>query len=239
MISILKKELTALFASAIGYLVIGLFLLANGLLLWVFKSDYNILNAGFADLNSFFAISPWLFFFLIPAITMRSFVDEKVAGTYELLKTKPLSNWQLLLGKYFGALLLIFIALIPTAIYIYSINTLANPTGNIDMGPILGAYLGLFLIASGYTAIGVLSSALSKNQIVAFLIAVVICFVLFYGFEALANLNFFTSYNLAYFGMKFHYNSLARGVIDTRDIVYFVSVSLLFLLITHKIVERQ
>ena len=144
MISILKKELLTFFASAIGYLVIGLFLLANGLLLWIFKSDYNILNTGFADLNSFFDISPWLFFFIIPAVTMRSFVDEKAAGTLEILKSKPLTNWQILLGKYLGSFVLIVLALLPTIIYIYSINSLSNPVGNIDLGPILGAYLGLF-----------------------------------------------------------------------------------------------
>lgn len=238
MISILKKELLTFFASAIGYLVIGLFLLANGLLLWVFKSDYNILNTGFADLNGFFDISPWLFFFIIPAITMRSFVDEKAIGTLEILKSKPLTNWQLLLGKYLGSFILIVLSLLPTIIYIYSINSLSNPVGNIDLGPILGAYLGLFLIASSYTAIGIFASLISKNQIVAFLLAVIICFILFYGFEALDTLNS-NDFNWAYFGMKFHYNSLARGLIDTRDIIYFLSISILFLLVSHKIIERQ
>jgi ABC-2 type transport system permease protein len=239
MFSILKKELIGFFASAIGYMVMALFLLANGLLLWVFKSDYNIFDAGFADLNSFFYISPWLFFFLIPAITMRSFVDEKTQGTFELLKTKPITNWQLVLGKYFGAFLLIVFALIPSLIYVYSVNTLANPQGNIDLGPIIGAYIGLLFIASSYTAIGLLASALSKNQIVAFLIAVLLCFIMFYGFEALANLEAFKNLNLEYFGMKYHYNSLARGVLDTRDLGYFFSLSILFLAITHKIVEKQ
>ncbi|MFK5891578.1 MAG: gliding motility-associated ABC transporter permease subunit GldF [Flavobacteriaceae bacterium] len=238
MFSILKKELLTFFASAIGYLVMGLFLLANGLLLWIFKSDYNILNTGFADLNSFFDISPWLFFFIIPAVTMRSFVDEKATGTLEILKSKPLTNWQILLGKYLGSFVLIVLSLLPTIIYIYSINSLSNPVGNIDLGPILGAYLGLFLIASSYTAIGIFASLISKNQIVAFLLAVIICFILFYGFEALVKLNS-NDYNWAYLGMKFHYNSLARGLIDTRDIIYFLSVSVLFLLVSHKIIERQ
>lgn len=238
MFSILKKELLNFFSSAIGYLVIGLFLLANGLLLWVFKSDYNILNTGFADLNGFFEISPWLFFFIIPAVTMRSFVDEKAAGTLEILKSKPLTNWQILLGKYFGSFILIILSLLPTIIYIYSLNTLANPVGNIDFGPILGAYLGLFLIASSYTAIGIFASLISKNQIVSFLLAIILCFILFYGFEALDNLNS-NAFNLEYLGMKFHYNSLARGLIDTRDIIYFLSISIFFLLISHKIIEKQ
>jgi len=237
MFSLIKKELTAFFASAVGYLVIGLFLLANGLLLWVFKSDYNILDAGFADLNSFFNISPWLFFFLIPAITMRSFVDEKNLGTYELLKTKPLSTTQLVLGKYFGALVLILLALLPSIIYIFSVNKLANPVGNIDFGPIIGAYLGLIFMAGSYTAIGVFASAVSQNQIVAFLIAVVICIIFYFGFEALSNFDLFKEFNLNLIGMKYHYESISRGVLDTRDLIYFISISLIFLDITHKIVD--
>ena len=239
MFSILKKELVSFFASAMGYMVIALFLLANVLLLWVFNSDFIILNAGFADLNSFFYISPWLFFFLIPAICMRSFVDEKISGTFDFLKTKPISNWQLVLGKYFGALILIITAILPSLIYVYSIDALANPTGNIDLGPVLGAYLGLLFIAGSYTAIGLFASAISNSHIVAFLIAILTCFVMFYGFEAFADLQIFKNSGLEYFGMKFHYNSLAKGVIDTRDIVYFLSISFLFLVITHKIIAKQ
>jgi len=237
MFSLIKKELVAFFASAVGYLVIGLFLLASGLLLWIFKSDYNILNAGFADINSFFNISPWLFFFLIPAITMRSFVDEKDLGTYELLKTKPLSTTQLVLGKYFGALLLILLALLPSSIYVFSVSQLANPVGNIDFGPIIGAYLGLIFIASSYTAIGIFASAVSQNQIMAFLIAVVICVLFYFGFGALSNFNLFKGLNLNLVGMKYHYESISRGVLDTRDLIYFISISLIFLGITHKIVD--
>jgi len=239
MFSLIKKELTAFFASAVGYLVIGLFLLANGLLLWIFKSDYNILDAGFADLNSFFKISPWLFFFLIPAITMRSFVDEKNLGTYELLKTKPLTTWQLVLGKYFGVLILILIALLPSFIYVFSINQLANPVGNIDLGPVIGAYLGLIFIAASYTAIGIFASAISQNQIVAFLIALLICLLFYFGFEAINNLPLFNGFNLDLAGMKYHYESISRGVIDTRDLIYFASISLIFLSITNKIIDTH
>ncbi len=239
MFSLIKKELSAFFASAVGYLVIGLFLLANGLLLWIFKSDYNILNTGFADINSFFSISPWLFFFLIPAITMRSFVDEKNLGTYELLKTKPISTTQLVLGKYFGDLLLILLALLPSFIYIFSINQLANPVGNIDFGPIIGAYLGLIFMASSYTAIGIFASAISQNQIIAFLITVVICMIFYFGFEALSNFHLFKGFNLGLVGMKYHYESISRGVLDTRDLIYFISISLIFLGITHKIVDTH
>jgi len=239
MFSLIKKELTAFFASAVGYLVIGLFLLANGLLLWILKSDYNILDAGFADLNSFFKISPWLFFFLIPAITMRSFVDEKNLGTYELLKTKPLTTLQLVLGKYFGALILIILALLPSFIYVFSINQLANTVGNIDLGPIIGAYLGLIFIAASYTTIGIFTSSISKNQIVAFLIALLICLLFYFGFEAINNLPLFNGFNLNLVGMKYHYESISRGVIDTRDLIYFASISLIFLSITNKIVDTH
>jgi len=239
MLCLIKKELTAFFASAVGYLVIGLFLMVNGLLLWIFKSDFNILNAGFANLNNFFYISPWLFFFLIPAVTMRSFVDEKSFGTYELLKTKPLSTTQLVLGKYFGALLLILLALLPSLIYVFSINQLANPQGNTDFGPIIGAYLGLIFMAGSYTAIGVFSSAISPNQIVAFLIAVVICILFYFGFEALSNFDLFSGLELNLIGMKYHYQSIARGVLDTRDLIYFTSISLIFLGITHKIIDKN
>jgi len=239
MISLIKKELTAFFASAVGYLVIGLFLLANGLLLWVFKSDFNILNAGFANLTSFFNITPWLFFFLIPAITMRSFVDEKNIGTYELLKTKPLTTIQLVLGKYFGALFLILLALLPSLIYVFSVYQLANPISNIDFGPIIGAYLGLIFIASSYTAIGIFSSAISQNQIVAFLIAVVICLLFYFGFEALSNIDLFKEFNLELVGMKYHYESITKGILDTRDLIYFISISLIFLGITYKIIDTH
>ncbi len=239
MISLIKKELTAFFASAVGYLVIGLFLLANGLLLWIFKSEYNILDSGFADLNSFFKISPWLFFFLIPAITMRSFVDEKTLGTYELLKTKPLTTTQLVLGKYFGALVLISMAILPSIIYVYSINQLANPVGNIDLGPIIGAYLGLIFIASTYTAIGIFASAISQYQIVAFLIASSICVGFYFGFEALRNMPLFRGFQLDLLGMKAHYFSIAKGVLDTRDLIYFLSISFIFLALTHKIIDKN
>lgn len=239
MISLIKKELTAFFSSPIGYLVIGLFLVANSLLIWVFKSEFNILDSGFADLNPFFTLSPWLFFFLIPAITMRSFVDEKSLGTYELLKTKPLTTTNLVLGKYFGALLLIILAILPSILYVYSIHQLANPTGNIDLGPIIGAYLGLIFIASSYTAIGLFASAISQNQIVAFLISILICVLFYFGFDALANLPLLNGFYLDLIGMKSHYSSIARGVIDSRDLIYFASISLIFIAITHKIVDTH
>jgi len=230
MLAILKKELNSFFASPIGYLVIAVFLLINGLYLWVFKGNFNILNAGFADLNSFFFIVPWFFLFLIPAITMRSFSDEFRLGTIEILKTKPLTDWQIVLGKFLGAFVLIILALLPTLVYVYSIIELGSPTGNLDVGSTIGSYIGLLFLASAYTAIGLFTSTLSNNQIVAFILAIIISFFLFYGFEALADLN--APETIRKYGMNEHFKSISRGVIDTRDIIYFVSITVFFLFLT-------
>lgn len=232
MISILKKEFNSFFASPIAYLVIGVFLLINGLFLWVFKDNFNILNAGFADLNSFFYLSPWLFLFLIPAITMKSFADEFNSGTIEILKTRPLTDWQIVLGKFFASLLLVIIALLPTLTYVYTVWQLGNPVGNLDVGSTLGSYLGLLFLASTYTAIGLFTSTLSKNQIVAFILGVFITFFLFYGFDSIANILGGNTNLIKQFGINEHFKSISRGVIDTRDLLYFVSVTFFFLFIT-------
>ncbi len=239
MISILKKEFNSFFASPVAYLVIGVFLLINGLFLWVFKDSFNILNAGFADLNSFFYLTPWLFLFLIPAITMKSFADEFSVGTIEILRTKPLSDWQIVLGKYFAALLLVYIALIPTLMYVYTIYDLGNPKGNLDIGAIIGSYFGLFFLASSYTAVSLFTSTLSKSQITAFILGICICFFLFYGFDALADLLGTSNYYIKLLGFNEHFKSISRGVIDTRDIIYFASVSFFFLYITKKQLENE
>ena len=232
MLAILKKEFNAFFSSPIGYLVIAVFLVINGLFLWVFDGDFNILNAGFADLSSFFFLAPWIFIFLIPAITMRSFSDEYNSGTIEILKTKPISDWQIVLGKYFTSFLLIICALIPTLIYVYSISNLASPGGNIDVGSLLGSYFGLLFLVATYTAIGVFSSTLSSNQIVAFIIAVSISFFLFFGFDSMASLFGNDAYSIQNLGMNQHFKSMSRGVIDSRDLIYFISITVFFLVIT-------
>jgi ABC-2 type transport system permease protein len=239
MIAILKKELNSFFSTPIGYLVIAIFLIINGLFLWVFDNEFNILNAGFADLNSFFYLAPWIFLFLIPAITMRAFSDEYNSGTIEILKTKPISNWEILLGKYFASLLLIIVALIPTFLYVYSISQLGSPKGNYDIGALLGSYFGLLFLAGTYTAIGVFSSTLSKNQIVAFIIAMFISFILFYGFEAMASLFGSLDYFIQSLGLNEHYKSISRGVIDTRDLLYFISVTVFFLIATKLRLDRE
>ena len=229
MFAILKKEIQSFFATPIGYLVIGLFLLANGLFLWVFKGEFNILDYGFADLSGFYFLAPWVFIFLVPAITMKSFSEEQKQGTLELLLTKPISLWQLVLGKYLGVLVLVIFALLPTVLYIYTVQQLGNPVGNIDLGATLGAYVGIFLVAAVYASVGVFTSSISNNQIVAFLLAVILCFVLYYGFEGVAEL---IDAPLQNFGIKYHFNTISNGVVDSRNIIYFVSVAVLFLFFT-------
>ncbi|PQJ78040.1 gliding motility-associated ABC transporter permease subunit GldF [Polaribacter porphyrae] len=239
MLSILKKEFNSFFASPIAYLVIGVFLLITSLFLFVFNDDFNILNAGFADVTPFFYLVPWVFLFLIPAITMKSFADEFNTGTIELLKTKPISDWQIVLGKFWAALLLVCIAIIPTFIYVYTIYQLGNPVGNIDFGSTIGSYLGLLFLASTYTAIGLFTSTLSKNQIIAFILGVFITFFLFYGFDAIASSFGSNSFTIKQLGINEHFKSISRGVIDTRDIIYFLSVTFFFLFITKTRLENE
>lgn len=239
MISILKKEFNSFFASPIAYLVIGVFLLISGLFLWVFKDDFNILNAGFADINPFFYLAPWLFLFLIPAITMKSFADEFNNGTIELLKTKPITNWQIVMGKFWASLLLVIFAIIPTFTYVYTISELGNPIGNIDFGSIIGSYIGLLFLAATYTAVGLFTSTLSKNQIVAFILGVLITFILFYGFDAISNSFENNAISIQKIGINAHFKSISRGVIDSRDLLYFISVTFFFLFITKTRLENE
>lgn len=239
MLAILKKEINSFFASPIGYLVIGLFLVVTGLFLWVFDGEFNIPNSGFADLAPFFQLAPWIFTFLIPAITMRSFSDEQKSGTLELLLTKPISTLHLVLGKYFGACVLIIIAIIPTFIYIIAIHQLGNPVGNLDVGVTIGSYIGLCMLAACFTAMGIFASTLSDNQIVAFIIAVLFSFTFYFGLEGLASY-FQGSYStfISNLGMQAHYDSISRGVIDTRDIIYFISLIAFFIYLTKNKLQK-
>ncbi|QXP74567.1 gliding motility-associated ABC transporter permease subunit GldF [Tenacibaculum sp. AHE15PA] len=236
MYAILKKEFNSFFASPIAYLVIGVFLLVNGLFLWVFKDNFNILNAGFADLSSFFYLAPWLFLFLIPAITMKSFADELNSGTIEILKTKPVTDWQIVLGKFTASLLLVCIALLPTLTYVYTVYLLGNPIGNLDIGSTIGSYLGLLFLAATYTAVGLFTSTLSKNQIVAFILSIFITFILFYGFDAVSDT---LGNSIQQFGINEHFKSISRGVVDTRDVIYFLSVTIFFLFITKQQLKNE
>lgn len=230
--AIVLREIKSFFGSPIAYLVIAIFLLLNGFFLWVFDGDYNILNSGFADLSPFFTLSPWILIFLIPAVTMRSFSDEKKQGTLELLLTKPLSLWQIVSGKFLGAMLLIVIAIVPTFIYVYVISSLGMPTGNIDLGSTMGSYLGLLFLIASYTAIGIFTSTLSENQIVAFILSMFLCFFFYFIFEGFATYLPALENFISGLGMENHFKSMSRGVLDTRDILYFVSVTFLFLSFT-------
>src|SRR5690606_19669987 len=204
------------------------------LFLWVFKGDFNIFDNGFADLAAFFELAPWILIFLVPAVTMKCFSEEKKQGTLELLFTKPISYLQIVLGKYLGSVLLVIIAIIPTLLYVITVYQLGNPTGNLDFGSTLGAYFGLLFLILAYTSIGVFSSSLSENQIVSFIIAVVICFLFYYGFEGLSGLTSLGEMGLFItdLGMKSHFDSIGRGVIDTRDIIYFLSITAFFIVLT-------
>jgi ABC-2 type transport system permease protein len=235
LIAIFKKEIQSFFSSPVGYLVIGVFLVVCGLFLFVFDGSYNILDNGFADMQAFFNLAPWIFIFLIPAVTMKTFSEEKKQGTLELLLTKPIGTFELITGKYLGAFSLVVIALAPSLLYVYTIYELGAMPGNLDLGATIGSYLGLLLLAASYTAIGIFASALSQNQITAFIIAVFLCFLSFYAFEGLASYNIIdnSAYGLDYLGMSYHYKSMSRGVLDTRDIIYFLSVIMLFLGVTY------
>jgi ABC-2 type transport system permease protein len=230
--SIILQEIKSFFGSPIGYLVIALFLMGNGLFLWVFEGEYNILNSGFADLSPFFSLAPAILIFLIPAVTMKSFSDEKKQGTLELLLTKPISIWQIAIGKYVGSMLLICLAITPTWLYVMVISELGIPQGNIDMGSTIGSYLGLLFLISAYSSIGIFTSTLSENQIVAFIISISLCFIFYFGFESLSEIIPKIQTQISSIGMQNHFKSMGRGVIDTRDMIYFVSITILFLSFT-------
>ncbi len=227
--ALLLREIKSFFGSPIGYLVIALFLLLNGLFLWVFEGEFNILNSGYADMNSFFTLAPWILLFLIPAVTMKSFSDEKKQGTIELLLTKPLTPLEIVSGKFLGAFILIIIALLPTLVYVYVLSELRLPATELDYGSIMGSYFGLLFLIGAYTSIGIFTSALSDNQIVAFIVSVFLCFVIYYGFEGVSHFAGSFSYVVSALGMDAHFKSMGRGVLDTRDILYFISVTVLFL----------
>ena len=241
MFAILKKEVNSFFASPIGYLAIGLFLVVTGLFLWIFKGEYNILDSGFANLEPFFTLAPWVFLFLIPAITMKSFSEEIKQGTLELLLTKPLTTVELVLGKYLGTLVLILLAILPTLLYIVAIWYLMSPGGNLDSGVILGSYLGLIFLGACYAAVGIFASILSPNQIVSFILAIFLCFIAYFAFEAMATLNIFGSgtFGVEGLGLNAHYESISRGIIDTRDVIYFLSFIFLFLALTSFILNKK
>jgi ABC-2 type transport system permease protein len=241
MYAIFLKEIKAFFSSIIGYVVVGAFLVLMWLLTWVFP-DFSVLDSGYANLDPLFSIAPMIFLFLIPAITMRSLSEEHQTGTLELLVTRPLSDWQIVLGKYLSSLTLVAFALLPTATYYISVWTLGTPQGNMDSGGIIGSYIGLLFLAGAFVAIGLFASSLTANQIVAFMLASFMCFFLYIAFDFLSKLPVFfgkTDDFVQSLGMQYHYDSLSRGVLDTRDLVYFLSVIGVFLAATVLSLERR
>ncbi len=241
MYTLLKKEISGFFNTLTGYIVIIVFLIINSLFMWVFPGANNVLDGGYSTLDTLFAIAPWVFLFLAPAVTMRMFADEKKSGTIELLLTKPLSDAQIILAKYLAALVLVLFSILPTLIYFYSVYTLGNPVGNIDTGGTWGSYIGLFFLAAIYVAIGILSSSFTDNQIVAFIIGMLLCFMVYIGFDYISGLVVFKSIDsfIINLGINEHYKSMSRGVIDSRDIIYFVSAIAFFLLITKTILQSR
>ncbi|MBK6930649.1 MAG: gliding motility-associated ABC transporter permease subunit GldF [Saprospirales bacterium] len=234
MSAIYFKEINAFFSSLIGYIVIGLFLVLMGLVMWVFP-DYSVLDGGYATLDTLFSMAPLIFLFLIPAVTMRTFAEETQSGTIELLVTRPVSDWQIVGGKFLACLTLVAFALLPTALYYITVYYLGAPAGNLDSGGILGSYTGLFFLAAAFVAIGVFASSLTTNQIVAFLLAAFLCFFVFMAFDFLSRLPVFfgkTDDLVQAIGIQYHYNSMSRGVLDSRDVVYFMSLTAVFLAAT-------
>lgn len=238
--SICKKELQQFFSNLTGYITIILFLLVSGLFLFVLP-DSNIFDFGYATLDKFFELAPWILLFLVPAITMRTLADEFKGGTFEILQTRPLSRWQIVLGKYVSILIVLLFVIIPTLVYVFTIKSLSTQ-GGIDGGGILGSYIGLFLLAAVFAAIGLCCSGFTNNAVVSFLVSAFACLVLYFGFSALSRLPFLANgpdYYVEMLGIDFHYRSISRGVLDSRDLVYFISIIFLFLLITVKNLRKK
>jgi ABC-2 type transport system permease protein len=203
--------------------------------LWIIPGDFTILGYGYASMERFFSIAPWLLLLLVPAVTMRSFADEFRTGTIEWLSTKPVTDIEIILGKYFATLALVLFAMVPTFIYVYTISNLSFPDIGLDWGAIVGSYIGLFFLAATFSAVGIFCSSLTSSQVVGFLVSLMACYLFYTGFEHLSKLPKFSEgidYYLSMIGMEFHYNSISRGLIDSRDVVYFLSVITLFIALT-------
>ncbi len=241
MIALYKKEINNFFSSIIGYIVIIVFLVINSLFLWVFPSSYNVITMGYASIDGLFNIAPYVFLFLIPAITMRFFAEERRTGTIELLLTKPISDMQIIAAKFFAGFTLLIIALIPTLIYFYSVYQLGYPPGNIDTGGMWGSYLGLLFLGGAFVAIGLFASSITNNQIVSFIVSMFLCSFAFMGFQLIFTLGLFGELDLLIYqlGINAHYSSMSRGVIDTRDIIYFLSIIGLFMVLTKIALESR
>jgi len=237
---ICKKEWNQFFSSLTGYIALIVFLLLNGLIFFVFPNT-SLLDFGYASLEGFFSLAPWVLLFLIPTVTMRSLADEYKAGTFELLKTLPLTSNQIVWGKFFGALLIVLLALIPTTIYAFSLQHL-SAAGGIDVGATTGSYIGLFLLGAVFTSVSLCASSFTNNTVVAFISGAFVCLILYAGFDALSQLPFFANgwdYYVQMLGINFHYKNISRGVIDVRDMIYFFSVILFFIAVTKRNIELR
>jgi len=241
MYTLFKKELNGFLNSLIGYIVVVVFLLTVGLFLWVFPRWFNIFDFGYANVDGLFQLAPFVFLFLIPAITMRSFAEEKRSGTLELLMTQPLTDLQVILAKFFAGTVLVIFSIVPTLIYVYTVYLLGLPPGNLDMGSIWGSYIGLLMLGATFVSIGIFASSISDNQIVSFILAVFLSFFLYIGFELIYTFIFSgkTGLLIQSLGLSDHYSSMSRGVIDTRDVIYFLSVMALFILLTKVRLESR
>jgi ABC-2 type transport system permease protein len=230
MFAIFRKEISGFFSSLTGYIVIIVFLLVNSLFMWVFPGDLNILDSGYAGLDTLFFLSPWVFLFLVPAVTMRMIAEEKRIGTIELLFSKPVSEREIIWGKYLAAVSLVLLSLLPCLIYYFSVYVLGETPGNLDRGGTWGAFLGLFFLAAIYASAGIFASSLTDNQVIAFILAVLICFVLFMGFDSFAYLPGLKKLDQFVIGLGIneHYKSISRGVLDIKDVIYFIAVSVIF-----------
>lgn len=240
MLQVFSKEFNGFLNSLIAYIVIGVFLTAIGLLMWVFP-DTSVLDYGYAEMETLFVGGPYVFMFLVPAITMRSFAEERKAGTIEMLLTKPLTDWDIVNGKFFANFSLVIFALVPTVLYYFSISNLGNPPGNIDTPGVIGSYIGIAFLAATFCAIGIFASSITSNQIVAFILAAFLCFIAFLGFDSISSLSIWQAEALTIkqLGILYHYDSMRRGLIDTRDVVYFLSVIFLMLSLTKLILGSR
>ncbi|MFN4083783.1 MAG: gliding motility-associated ABC transporter permease subunit GldF [Bacteroidia bacterium] len=240
MISILKKEIRSFLSSLIAYVVMLVFLLATGMFMWLLP-DFNIFDQGYATFDTLFSMAPWLFIFLISAITMRSFSEEKRSGTIEIITTKPITDLEIILGKYFAGIILVLFTLLPTIIYYISVYFLASPVGNVDTGAFAGSFIGLFLLAACFVSVGIFASVVSDNQIVAFVLSMFLCYAFYSLFNLIADFKLLGSFDsfVANLGIYAHYQSISRGVIDSRDIVYFISFVVVFIWATKTVFESR
>ncbi len=236
-----KKEIDQFFSSSIGLLTIILFLLTNTLFLWVFSSEFNLLDYGYATLDPFFTLSPIILLIFIPSICMRLFSEEYQSGRIEILITKPISCWSLVFSKFLAANILVLFAILSTLIYFFSIYYLGETIGNLDIGGVFGSYLGLFMLSSSFIAIGIFASSLSNNQVIAFLIAITLNSITYYGFDIISKMSLLQNYDLIInnMGIAKHYNTMSKGIVDSRDVVYFLSICFLFLMLCKTIISHK